>query len=275
VHQQSVQEEARQPVLKPAGRSRASGPPRPPEGRSSSAAGRTRCIRCFSWRDWQIDNFSGIELWNQMSEFKSNTNNLGSALVNALFPKRMTTGPLERTLALWDKLIATNKRPIIAIGGVDAHKIMKKAGPFTINLYPYLHHFKSITTHILVDQPPKGNFIEDRNAVIKAISQGHCFVAYDLPASAFGFRFTAHNDDGYFMMGDQVEIKGGITFQIRLPQKNLCRLIKDGALVKEWTNRDVCTFNTTESGVYRVESFIPYKGKLRGWIFSNPIYIWR
>ncbi len=228
----------------------------------------------FSWRDWQIENFSGIELWNQMSEFKSVTNNLGSALVNALMPKRMTTGPLERTLALWDELIAVNKRPIIAIGGVDAHKIMKKVGPFTINLYPYLHHFKSISTHILVDQPLKGNFIEDRKAVLNAISQGHCFVAYDLPAPAFGFRFTAHNDDGHFMMGDQVEIKGGITFQIRLPKKNLCRLFRDGSLVQEWTNRMVCTFNTTLPGVYRVESFIPYKGRLRGWIFSNPIYIW-
>ena len=228
----------------------------------------------FSWRDWQIDDFSGIELWNQMSEFKSVTNNLGSAVVNALFPKRMTTGPLERTLALWDELIAAKKRPIIAIGGVDAHKIMKKIGPFTINLYPYLHHFKSISTHILIDKPLKSNFNEDRKSVIKAISLGHCFVAYDLPAPAHGFRFTAHNDDGHFMMGDQVEIRGGITFQIRLPQKNLCRLFRDGTLVKEWTNRDVCTYNTKEPGVYRVETYIPYKGRLRGWIFSNPIYIW-
>ncbi|MHB1120566.1 MAG: hypothetical protein ACYC11_10945, partial [Bellilinea sp.] len=30
---------------------------------------------------------------------------------------------------------------------------------------------------------------------------------------------------------------------------------------------------TKEPGVYRVESYIRYLGKLRGWIFSNPIYL--
>lgn len=230
--------------------------------------------RDFSWRNWDIHNFSGIELWNQMSEFKSVTHNLFSALINALFPKRMSVGPLDRTLALWDDLIATRNKPIVAIGGVDAHELIKKIGPLTIKLYPYLHHFRSITTHILIPKPPTGTFLEDRKKVIKALEQGHCFVAYDLPASTEGFRFSAHNDDGRFIMGDQISITGGLTFQIRLPQKQLCRLFKDGKMLKEWADREVCTHITKEPGVYRVEVYIPYKGKYRGWIFSNPIYAW-
>jgi len=75
-------------------------------------------------------------------------------------------------------------------------------------------------------------------------------------------------------MGDRVKVEGGLTFQIRLPQKNLCRLLKDGKIVKEWSDRQVCTHITTETGVYRVEVYIPYKRKQRGWIFSNPIYAW-
>ena len=74
-------------------------------------------------------------------------------------------------------------------------------------------------------------------------------------------------------MGDDAKYNGGMTFQIRLPQKNLCRLLKDGKIIREWPDRQVCTHTTIESGVYRVEAFIPYKGKLRGWIFSNPIYV--
>lgn len=228
----------------------------------------------YSWRDWQIENFSGIELWNHMSEFKSASHNRYSAFMNALFPKKMSLGPLERTLSLWDDLISTRNKPVIAIGGVDAHKIIKKIGPFSINIYPYLHHFKSVTTHILTRKPFSGSFPEDKHTVLEALKQGHCFVAYDLPRSTDGFRFSVHNDDGHFTMGDQVRVKGGLTFQIRLPQKNLCRLLKDGKMLKEWTDRDVCTHITTESGVYRVEAFIPYKGRLRGWIFSNPIYVW-
>ena len=228
--------------------------------------------QAYSWRSWDIHGFSGIELWNQMSEFKSVSQDFYSAVIHAFFPKRMSLGPLERTLVLWDELIATRKRPVIAVGGVDAHEIIKKIGPIKIKLYPYLHHFKSIRTHILTDNPLSGRFADDRNMLLNALSQGHCFVAYDLPASTEGFRFSVDSDEGRFIMGDTVKIKGGLTFQIRLPRKNLCRLLKNGKIAQEWSGREVCTYITTEPGVYRVESYIPYKGKLRGWIFSNPIY---
>ncbi len=228
----------------------------------------------FSWRDWDVERFSGIELWNQLSEFKSVTTGIFSAAMNALFPKWMSVGPLERTLNLWDELIAIQNRAIVAVGGVDAHMLIKKIGPLKIRLYPYIHHFRSVTTHILLHSPLSGKFIEDRNIVIEALRQGHCFVAYDLPAPTNGFRFSAHNDDGNFIMGDQVRIVGGLTLQVRLPERTHCRLLKDGKLVNEWQDREVCTHITTEPGVYRVEVFIPYKGKMRGWIFSNPIYAW-
>lgn len=228
----------------------------------------------FSWRNWDVQNFTGIELWNQMSEFKSVTTSRFSALVNALFPKQMSLGPLERTLSLWDALIATRMERIVAIGGVDAHQFPIKLGPVSISLYPYLHHFKSVTTHILNPKPLSGSFPDDRHMIIQSLSQGHCFVAYDLPAPTDGFKFSVNNDDGQFIMGDEVEVRGGLTFQIRLPRRTLCRLLKDGKIIKEWPDRDVCTHLTTERGVYRVEVFIPYKGKMRGWIFSNPIYAW-
>jgi len=230
--------------------------------------------QAYPWQNWEVQGFTGIELWNQMSEFKSVTHDLPSAIINALLPKRMTLGPLERTLALWDDLILTRKKTIVVIGGVDAHQINKNFGPFKIKLYPYLHHFKSITTHILTSSPLSGNFIDDSKKILNALSKGNCFVAYDLPAPTDGFRFSVHNNDGQFMMGDTVKQTGGLTFQIRLPQKTHCRLLQNGKIIKEWSDREICTHITTEPGVYRVEAFIPYKGKLRGWIFSNPIYAW-
>jgi hypothetical protein len=228
----------------------------------------------FSWRNWDIHQFTGIELWNQLSEFKSVSPNLLSAAINAFFPKRMSIGPLERTLALWDELISTRNRPVVAVGGVDAHMLIKKIGPLKIKLYPYLHHFKSVTTHLLLPEPLSGSFPDDRSSILEALRKGHCFVAYDLPAPTDGFRFSVHNDEGNFVMGDQVRIIGGLTFQIRLPLRARCKLLKDGALIEEWNDRNVCTHITKQPGVYRVEVFIPYKGKERGWIFSNPIYAW-
>lgn len=230
--------------------------------------------QAYPWHSWDIDHFTGIELWNQMSEFKSVSQSFYAALINALFPKRMSIGPLERTLTLWDELITKHKRPIVAVGGVDAHQILKRLGPITIKLYPYLHHFKSVRTHILTEKSFSGNFIEDKKLILDALRRGHCFVAYDLPHPTDGFRFSVDTEEGHFIMGDRIKVTGGLTFQIRLPQSNLCRLFKEGKIVKEWADREVCTHLTTEKGTYRVEIYIPYKGKLRGWIFSNPIYAW-
>jgi len=228
----------------------------------------------FSWRNWEVKNFTGIEVWNQLSEFKSVTHNLLSAARNAIFPKQMSVGPLERTLSLWDELIKTHARPIVGVGGVDAHGLIKRMGFIKIRLYPYIHHFKSVTTHLLFPQPLSGSFPEDRSTVLDAFRKGHCFIGYDLPAPTDGFRFLVHTDEGTFLMGDQVKISGGLTFQIRLPQRATCRLLQNGKMIREWVDRNVCTYITTEPGVYRVEVFIPYKGKMRGWIFSNPIYAW-
>lgn len=230
--------------------------------------------RRYPWRRWDVQGFTGIELWNQMSEFKSVSTDLRSAVIHALFPKRMSQGPLESTLSLWDDLIAARKRPIVAVGGVDAHEIIKNFWPFTIKLYPYSHHFRSVTTHILTQKPLSGQFQNDRAMILEALRLGHCFVAYDLPAPTEGFRFSVHSDQGHFIMGDRVEAKKGLTFQIRLPAKAPTRLFRDGELIQKWDDREVCTYLTTDPGVYRVEAYTPYKGNLRGWIFSNPIYAW-
>ena len=58
-----------------------------------------------------------------------------------------------------------------------------------------------------------------------------------------------------------------------LPRRAEIRLLKDGIQIGIWKNTEVCTRTATEPGVYRVEAYINYLGKKRGWIYSNPIYV--
>jgi len=74
-------------------------------------------------------------------------------------------------------------------------------------------------------------------------------------------------------MGDELSSTGGVTFQIRLPIMAECILLKDGEPMRTWHKHDLCTYITTEPGVYRVEVYINYLGRRRGWIFSNPVYV--
>lgn len=226
----------------------------------------------LSWVDWDVRGYTGIELWNGMSEFKSLLKSRMHAIYYALNPRRVARGPFPETLKLWDNLLADGKR-VAAIGGSDAHAFPARLGPIKRTLFPYAFHFECINTHIFTTKPFSGDLEQDNRLLIEALSRGRAFIGYDLPASTKGFRFTASGRDHVAWMGEDISAAQGITIQIRLPRPTECRLIKDGKVVKVWNKRENCTYITSETGIYRVEAYIYFLGQTRGWIFSNPIYV--
>ncbi|OGO31999.1 MAG: hypothetical protein A2Z16_16735 [Chloroflexi bacterium RBG_16_54_18] len=226
----------------------------------------------ISWEDWDIQGFTGIELWNGMSEFKSLLKTKLHAVYYAYQPHRVAHGPLPAVLKIWDDLLAKGKR-IVAVGGSDAHAFPVHLGPLRRVIFPYEFHFRAINTHLLVIEPLNGELEHDRSLVLNSLASGCAFVGYDLPVSTRGFRFSAHGLEKTVQIGDEISSKNGVTLQIKLPHACECRLIKNGRIVMSWENRLTCTHITSEPGVYRVEAYVDYKGRQRGWIFSNPIYI--
>ncbi|GAB4581141.1 MAG: CehA/McbA family metallohydrolase [Anaerolineales bacterium] len=228
----------------------------------------------LSWVSWDVQGFTGIELWNSLSELKSKIKNYLHAAYLALNPQYVASGPPPETVRIWDDLLKSGKR-VVAIGGSDAHALPGRLGPFTRTIFPYAFHFQCINTHLLLPEPLNGNLDHDKTLIYNALRTGHAFVGYDLPASTRGFRFAAHAREGSVIMGDEVIIRPGqgVTFQIRLPQVAECILYKDGKSLKTWDNRETLTYNTIEPGVYRVEVYREFLGERRAWIFSNPIYV--
>jgi len=49
--------------------------------------------------------------------------------------------------------------------------------------------------------------------------------------------------------------------------------LKNGQVIQSWKNKMSCAHITTEPGVYRIEAHRRHLGRLRGWIYSNPIYV--
>jgi hypothetical protein len=226
----------------------------------------------LSWVNWEVSGYTGIELWNGFSEFKNVIKSKLHALYYILNPHRINRNPQPEMLQKWDELLKAGKR-VVAIGGSDAHENTRRLGPWKLTIFPYEFHFRTVNTHLLVPQPLSGGLQEDTQMILEALREGHAFVGFDLPAKTRGFRFYAQGKDGTAWMGDEISSQGGVTFQIRLPLRTECRLLKDGVPIKTWTNRDNCTHIATETGVYRVEAYIEYLGLQRGWIFSNPIYV--
>lgn len=226
----------------------------------------------ISWEDWSVRGFTGIELWNGFSEIKAVAKTKLAGIFYAFFPEFLPHGPLPETLRIWDDLLAKGAR-VVAVGGSDAHARKMSLGPIHRTIFPYEYHFSTVNTHLLTPSPLTGDLETDRRMILAALEAGHCFVGNDLPARTNGFRFTAQGRGAEAIQGDEIPLEKGVTLQVKLPARaDECRLLKDGKVIRKLAG-EACTHLAAEPGVYRVEAYRRFLGKLRGWIFSNPIYL--
>ena len=224
----------------------------------------------LSWRDWQVSDYTGLELWNYMSEFKNRLPNKAAAILFCYFPRLVMRGPYPDTLAKWDELL--RERKTVAIGGSDAHGNTYRLGPFSRVVQPYDYLFRAANTHILCEEAFNGQLDHDQRVVYDALRDGRCFVAYDLLGNTRGFRFTAKSGDATVIMGQEIALQGEVSLEIHSPRRADIRLLRDGRIVARRWGRGL-RWTTRERGVYRVEAYRSFLLKKRGWVFTNPIYV--
>ena len=96
----------------------------------------------ISWEDWSVQNYTGIELWNALSELKTIVPTIFHGTFYAFFPAFVAHQPIPATVARWDELLAHGQR-VVAIGGSDAHALHHESGtdqPRDISLRISLPH---------------------------------------------------------------------------------------------------------------------------------------
>lgn len=226
----------------------------------------------ISWVSWEVSGYTGLELWNGLSELKVYATSRLRGLFYAFFPQFIAHGPIQEVLERWDELLADGRR-VVAVGGSDAHALHLRMGPLARVIFPYEFHFRAINTHLFVRAPLTHDPAADRRLVYDALRHGRCFIGYDLPHPTRGFRFSAQGKEKSVLMGEEIPAAGGVTLQARLPAFADCRLLKDGHVVRAWKHQTTCTHITTEPGAYRLEASRRFLGRRVGWIYSNPIYV--
>jgi hypothetical protein len=189
----------------------------------------------------------------------------------ALHPERYIVGPEPQVLTRWDELLTQGRR-VAAIGNSDAHGTPMHLGPITREIFPYEFLFRAVNTHILLREPLTGDVTRDRASILGAIGRGNSWVGYDMPYPTRGFRFSGHGlNKG--ITGDTVRLDAGATLQAMAPARANIRLIHNGCVVASMPNGQNLTHTPVEPGAYRIECLLPYEGRERGWIYSNPIYL--
>lgn len=226
----------------------------------------------LSWVDWSVRDFTGLELWNNLSEFKIRIRRKWQIAFFAIFPNFMALEPPAQIRAIWDNLLCEGQHPV-ALGGVDAHTLPQKFGPFQIDVFPYSYHFRTIRNHVLLESGLSGNLSEDERAVMAALRSGRLFIAYDLVHPAKGFRFFLNDGEKQVEMGEATPFKPGQKITVNLPAAADCRLIHNGKAIDQRRFKGAFSWEVTEPGYYRLECYRRFLGEIRGWIFSNPLFV--
>lgn len=226
----------------------------------------------YPWVEWDTEDFTGIEIWNHMSEWMENLTEQ-TKYQNFLHPLKSISKPPEETLKVWDELSLS--RRVVGIGGVDAHAHKYNVlGFFEVEIFPYKVLFKSIRTHILTFNEIKAGknskeFMDAKKVVYDSLKNGCCFVANDYHGDSRGFRFFAEADSKIYNMGETIPDGGKYKFKVLVPApKAEIRLIRNGLLIDSVEDKE-CEFVIDKKGAYRVEVYL----NGNAWIYSNHIRI--
>ena len=227
----------------------------------------------YPWTDWDAGEFTGMEIWNHMSEWMEGLTEQNK-YNHFVHPLRSIEGPKKETLEKWDELNMTRK--VVGIGGVDAHAHkVNVLGFVEVEVFPYKVLFKSIRTHILTEEKiireknDKKELTAAKQMIYKSLASGRCFFANYYHGDAKGFRFYANDGNKKYQMGDAIKGNKKIKLKVILPNISArIKLIHNGKEISSIENTEG-SFIVNKKGQYRVEVYKENKA----WIFSNHIRI--
>jgi hypothetical protein len=232
--------------------------------------------------NWQSTAADGVEVYNLFTNAKQ----INSVIMffDGLWSYRSYADLMfanffarpEQNLRLWDTAVTNRDRKLVAIAGNDAHSnvgisLNDSSGKelIGVKLDPYERSFRVVRTHVLIRKGIDLN----RQSLLQAISQGHCYVSYDIFADASGFTFSVSDSD--VVMGDEMALDQHPQFVINIPLPSRIVIIKNGSVFgQQWGT--TARFAPDGAGTYRVEVYLdtlPPPAKGQPWIISNPIYV--
>ncbi|MEW6651957.1 MAG: PHP domain-containing protein [Bacteroidota bacterium] len=226
----------------------------------------------YPWIEWNSKDFDGIEIWNHMSEWMEGLteHNKYNYIIH---PLRSIIGPTEETLSMWDKL--NIERKVVGIGGVDAHAHkVNLLGFFEMEVFPYKVLFKSIRTHIIVNErlnrsQEDGDILHSKKLIYTALKNGNCFISNYYHGDAKGFRFFAEDGEHIHQMGETLPFAEKIKLRVILPNISATiNFVCNGECLRSIDGSDA-EFDADKPGIYRVEVYL----NQNAWIFTNHIRI--
>jgi hypothetical protein len=227
-------------------------------------------VKHYPWINWTVTGYTGIGIWDFMTDWQSSLNGYIKALFSFFFPAFFLMGPKKKTLQRWDHLNRISR--VVGIGELDNHATIRKVMGFRVSVFPFMKALKFVRTHVITEKPLVKDSKKDIELLLSALKQGRVYAAGEYYRKAKGFSFTLTDDSRSATMGDDFILDSQASLTAMLPATAKVRIIKDGnPLREEITNNLTCRID--QEGIYRVEAYLKIWGRYIPWIFSNPIYV--
>ncbi len=223
-------------------------------------------IPSYRWEDWNVSNYTGMGLWDLMTDWQSQLDREDVSLEVYTEFEDWLSGPRIETLKRWDQL--NLKAKVVGIGEIDNHKYKKEYNGQTLEIFPYETAFKTISNHVLLDKPLEKDFKKAKKQVLEALKHGSVYVSFDWWDDPTDFSFEIDNGKMVAGMGDSIELGEKTELVASFPQEALLNVYKNGESILEEEGDEILV-DLTEPGAYRVEA-------MRNdivWILSNNIYV--
>jgi hypothetical protein len=224
-------------------------------------------VPSYRWLDWSVTGFSGLGIWDAMTDWQRRLTGYPRALVAYLAPALALRGPEPETLARWD-----GRRRVAGIGELDNHDFHKRLYGLDFSVFPFDVAFRLVLTHVLLEEPFSGEATRDEAALLRALAGGRAYVCLEALGGGRGFEFFARLGSGSVQMGEEAALAGEAELVVRLPRPGLIRLLRDGRLEAQVYGREL-HHPTGEPGVWRAECRQRRAGRWRPWIYANPVYL--
>lgn len=234
------------------------------------------------WRDWDA-GFDGLEWLNADSAWRGRPGTLWrTVLAYPWRPVESLTAMIERPtfeLQQWDQL--ATRRPVIGLAAHDAHARLGVDGigePYdgrvALAVPAYDALFATFANIVRMPVPLTGDAPMDAAMVLGALRAGRVYSVLTGIARPGGLRFEAVSDGRTAAMGEHLVPRGAVTVSLaaEAPPGARTALVCGGRDVAvggselTWTTAGV-------PGACRAEVRVPWAGRERLWLTTNPIYV--
>ena len=241
-----------------------------------------------TWTDPFPAGIDGIEILNpkgisQNAWANSKLNVAWSLILYPFSPSlaflRLFQEPQEE-ISLWDKLLQKNK--IIGLAGADASARAIPFASYLMKFPSYEKSFEIASNHVLIEAELNGNYLSDRQKILKALKHGQFYFSIDLLGDPKGFAAYIQDNEKIYSMGSTIKFRKGLRLYAKLPIEPTdfyeIVIFKNGERVYTSNNPEL-SYEVPSSGVYRVtvrvSAYLPLPDakKWITWIYTNPFFV--